>query len=153
MVAAVDMPGTNSVGIPGISDDGETRYTLDATIGVKGTATGVALNKDSFRADVSKTTPLGGLSFTAGNTSLSMLSLTNADNVELTYTLHGPIDSPKTFTDDLGDIRKITGSEQSQFTARNLPCGNYVLHMDLYWDGGHDYHREDVQIACGGDNR
>lgn len=151
MVAAVDMPGTESVDLPG--QDFEPRYTLDATVWV---SSGLNTEIDQVRTEVRETSPFGRLSVTAGNHSLSIssLSITQDENVELTYTLHGPIDEPRTFTDDLGDLSRLKGeSVQSHFTPRNLPCGNYVLHMDLYSDGGHDYHREDVQIACRGDNR
>lgn len=142
--AAIQMEGTSSFN-PFTGSDGEPRYTLSTSIGVEGTGTAIKINEGSYGQTIQQTSLLGGLSF-AGQ--LSALSLTEAENVELKYTLHGPIDQPVVKTDNLGNVGKLGGSKTSSFKARNLPCGSYVLHMNLNWNTGSDYYQRDIQINC-----
>lgn len=141
-VATIDLPGTSDA-------DGETTYDLKTTIGVEGTGTDIKINENSYSQRIKESSLFGGLSFTSD---IDEFSLTKAENVRMKYTLNGPIES-KVKTDNIGEVGKLGGSKSSTFKATNLPCGSYVLHMNLNWNTGSDYYRKNIDIACsGGEN-
>lgn len=142
LVAAADLPGTAG------ADSGEPRYVLTAEVGVESAELSndkIRINEESFRSDVKQQGLLPPLSMTGGGAAMSFLE---AENVKMDYTLQGPIDDPVTKTEHLGSVGAVSASKMSSFKASNLPCGQYVLHMDLYWNTGEDYMQREIPIHC-----
>ena len=150
LVAGTDLPGTNGINIGG---DDEPRYVLTADVGV-GSAElkqdKIKIKEKSFRYDVDRQTLVSPLSITSPGGALSYLE---AEGVEMKYTLNGPIERPIEKTDNIGSVGSISASKLSTFKAGNLPCGSYVLHMNLNWNSGSDYYKQPIDISCRGDTQ
>lgn len=147
----VEMPGTIELDDPfqGIGSGGDsdaTRCTLETKVGVSGKLTGAAINKDAFRIhDIRPSGFLG--SAIAGSGPMSFLGTTD---VEMKFTLNGPIDQSITTTKQVGD-GSLGSTEEATigFKATNLPPGQYSLHHNLYHAKGSDYLRADIIIQEG----
>lgn len=148
-VAGVSLPGTvEGIDLPFLDDtagQAEGKCTLETEITVEGTTLGATLNRDSFRTFVSPT-GVFGYSLVGGT---GVQAITGADNVEIQFTLNGPIDSSIQTRKDVADEISALGSEQVSFKATNLPPGEYVLHHNLFWKQGDAYERFDVTIPAG----
>lgn len=150
IVAGIQVDGTSSFNpLTGDSEDGETRYSYSSSISVASTGTSVELKPDTFKQNIEEQGILGGsLTFTRSLQDVQA-SLTTVENVEVKYTLNGPVDRNITKWDSLGDIGRFADSKQSSFEASNLPCGSYVVHMNLLSSQGEiDYFRKDFRIQC-----
>lgn len=141
---SIDLPGTGEFAG---ADDGEQRCDITSEIAVdSGVTRDLQLNDDSFFVDQS---PSGFFSLNVLGPQ-SDLSFFTAENVKVTYNLNGPIDGTVREVDDVGKVGQVTDSKISTFSANNLPEGSYVLSMDLSYDGGSDFHQEDIEVSCGG---
>lgn len=150
LAASVQLNGTSS--LPGIGgstgEDGQQLYDFSSKVEVSSTGTGVELARETYSQDISESGLLGGLSFTRSIEDIQA-SLITSENVRVRYNLNGPVTRNISQVDDLGDIRRFAASEESSFSAKNLPCGSYVLHMNLITaQGQQDYFRRDVSIEC-----
>lgn len=147
-VAALQMDGTSSINLGG---DSEPRCILEAEVGVGSAELStdkIKIKESSFRHDVRKDPVFSSLSIIGPQSEMSLLK---TENVEMDYTLNGPVQ--RTDTDDLGSVGAVSASKQSSFKAGNLPEGSYVLHMNLNWNSGQDYMRRDINVECGGENQ
>jgi len=133
-----EMPGTIELDDPlaGGSGDGQDACTIKTKVGISGKLSGAAINQDSFR--ITDARPTGFLaSAVAGGGPLSFLGTTD---VEMQYTLNGPIDGSYSTTKQVGDgSLGATEEATSDFKATNLPPGTYHLHQKLYHAKGNDY--------------
>lgn len=147
----VDMPGTIELdnafqGITGGNSDEATRCTLETKVAVSGTINSATINQDSFRIHDSRPTGFLG-SAVAGSGPMSFLGTTD---VEMKFTLNGPINPSYSTTKQVGD-GSLGATEEATigFKATNLPPGQYHLHHNLYHAKGNDYLEAVITIQDG----
>lgn len=150
LIAGLQIQGTSS--IPGFGgDSGESsgqKYDFSSSVTVSSTGTGVEFSRSSYQQSITESGLFGGLSFSRSIGDIQA-SLITAESVRVKYFLNGPVTRNISQVDELGDIRRFADSKESSFNAKNLPCGNYVLHMNLLTSQGEqDYFKRNVDIQC-----
>lgn len=149
-IAGLQLQGTS--GIPGIGEGGgessQQLYDFSSSVTVSSTGTGVEFARDTYQQSITESGLFGGLSFSRSLGDIEA-SLITAESVRVKYFLNGPVSRNISQVDELGDIRRFADSKKSSFNAKNLPCGNYVLHMNLVTSQGEvDYFRRNIDIMC-----
>ncbi len=142
--AAISLPGTIEPSLPGTGGDDVKHCDLSTTISVGGTTVGANIQEPSFRKSVEPSSPLSALN-TLG---MSQMSFLGASDIEIKFTLNGPIDRSISTTKQIGNLGP-TQEDTVEFSASNLPPGTYALHHNLYWAGGNDYYKAEFEIPEG----
>lgn len=77
------------------------------------------------------------------------LSFATSENARVTWTLTGEnIDGAYQEIDEMDEIGTVLDSKTSEFSARDIPEGNYRLDMDLTHEGGADGISEEIGVNC-----
>jgi hypothetical protein len=149
LIAGLQIQGTSSIpGFGGDSGDSVQKYDFSSSVTVSSTGTGVEFSRSTYEQSITESGLFGGLSFSRSIGDIQA-SLITAESVRVKYFLNGPVTRNISQVDELGDIRRLADSKESSFNAKNLPCGNYVLHMNLVTSQGEqDYFKRNVDIQC-----
>lgn len=104
----------------------------------------IKIEEQSIRTDVQKSGFLLSLTGTSTDEALSILT---AQNVEMTFTVDGPV--TRETTKDLGKLGAVGKTKGVSHTFKKLPQGEYTLDILLEWEKSQDTYSQSVDVQCG----